>query len=100
ALRNVDRVRRIGQSELLERDGNLAAVRRRPGVEIDHGQSFAGDRLRLAGLTGSAAACRACRVLGKTCLTTRAREFRGRPRARGFFADWWRSPGRACCCAR
>jgi hypothetical protein len=27
---------RVGQAQLLERDGDFAAVRRRPGVEIDH----------------------------------------------------------------
>src|SRR6185312_9193662 len=36
-LGNVDRVRRVGQAELLQRDGDLAAVRRGPGVEVDHG---------------------------------------------------------------
>ena len=39
-LVDVDRMRRVGQPELLEHDGDLAAVRRRPGVEIDHFRSF------------------------------------------------------------
>jgi hypothetical protein len=29
-------VRAIGQRELFQRSGNLAAVRRRPGVKINH----------------------------------------------------------------
>ncbi len=36
-LADVDRMHGIGQAEFLERDGSLAAVRRRPGVKIDHG---------------------------------------------------------------
>jgi hypothetical protein len=30
-------MRGVGQAELFERDGGLAAVRRRPSVKIDHG---------------------------------------------------------------
>ena len=36
-LRDVDRVDPILQQGLLEHDRDLAAVRRPPGVEIDHG---------------------------------------------------------------
>jgi hypothetical protein len=50
ALGNIDRVRGIGQPEFLEQNGNLAAVGRRPGVKIDHGQSFAGHPLNKRGL--------------------------------------------------
>ena len=39
-LRDVDGVRLVGQPQLLQRDGDLAAVGRRPGVEVDHGVSF------------------------------------------------------------
>ena len=35
-LGNVDRVHGVGQADFLEHDGSLAAVRRGPGVEVDH----------------------------------------------------------------
>src|SRR4051794_13382296 len=35
---DVDRMRRVGEPKLLERDGDLAAVGSRPGVEVDHGR--------------------------------------------------------------
>src|SRR5262249_7730300 len=38
-LADVDRVHRVGQPELLERDGGLAPIGRGPGVEIDHGSN-------------------------------------------------------------
>ena len=36
ALGDVDFVNVVVQSQFLKNDGNLAAVGRRPGVEIDH----------------------------------------------------------------
>src|SRR5947207_13567120 len=36
ALADVDGVNGVGQAALLEHDGDLPAVRRRPGVEVDH----------------------------------------------------------------
>ena len=33
---NIDRVRSVGQAQFFERDGNLAAVGSRPGIEINH----------------------------------------------------------------
>ena len=35
-LADVDRMHRVGQADLLQHDGGLAAVRRGPGVEFDH----------------------------------------------------------------
>src|ERR1043166_976013 len=39
-LADVDRMRGIRQAHLFQHDGSLAAVRRRPGVEIDHGTNI------------------------------------------------------------
>src|SRR5215471_15082032 len=39
-LADVDRVRGVGQAHLFQHDGSLAAVGRRPGVEVDHGTSI------------------------------------------------------------
>jgi hypothetical protein len=36
-LHDVDRMDRVVQPHLFQRDGGLVAVRRAPGVEIDHG---------------------------------------------------------------
>src|SRR3954454_24293634 len=38
-LGDVDRVRRVGKPKLLKEDRNLAAVRGRPGIKIDHASS-------------------------------------------------------------
>src|SRR5262249_33299839 len=49
---DVDRMCRIGQAELFERNGSLAAVRRGPGIKIDHGRPslFVGSMMRFCGL--------------------------------------------------
>jgi hypothetical protein len=40
SLRNIDRVNAIGDAQFFKHDGDLAAVRRRPCVEVDHSRSL------------------------------------------------------------